>query len=660
MREKPYLKSIFLLIAVIIAAAGCYLLSFHYDNKYTAKSAISQGGWTYISKESLSNPIYLVDGWELYPDKLLTPEQLVNEQNPLDTFVGEFLNISPLHGNRSPYGLSTWRLRIHYDGEDTVGTILLPEVFCSFKLYINGVEQASQGSVSPYQPQIKDTVVSFPLLTENEIVIQTANYTHYYSGVTYPPVFGTVEAVTMHTNIRLMFYGILCFGTLTAALFSIAFWASGSKRRDPMALLFGTMALGFAIWVSYPFTRLIGAPLIRPLYALEDAAFLLIIWCALRIVLHLCGLANIRLGQRLSSFAVSMLLVGVVIPLLILPAIPEYVALYGKLITAYRLLSSLLIAGLALYGGLKRRANSGWTLCGAGFFAAGLLAGALTVHSFEPAQFGWLEEYGALGLVICFGILMIQRNFLIVKENITLNEHLQVEVERKTHDLGLLISERDDLISKFLHDMKSPAAFMLSYVHMVRQNNVELDEQTLSQLKIIEEKCADLGDRIRQVQQYTVENPLITPHQEIDLCELLRDFYTFSKPDVEMDGQNFLLKLLSNPCRVLADSDKLERMLQNLIYNAVTYTPPDGEICLLLTSDDENAFLSVQDTGGGIKPDVLPHIFDRFYTTRAEDGGSGLGLYIVRTIAREHGGDVSVRSHYGIGTDFTVWIPLVQ
>lgn len=671
MKQKTWIRSILLLAVTVMVAAGLFVLLFHYDNKYTGRSTISQEGWTFVSEKGIYDPAYLVDGWELYPDALLTPEELAagdqrmagglrpaDGLRPIRTFVGEYLNLAPLHDDGSPYGEATWRLRIRYDGPAMTGTLLLPEVFCAFRLYVNGEELASQGSIDPYRPLVQDTVASFPLLPENEIVVQTANYSHYYSGVTYPPVLGATQTMWTYTVVRLVFYGFLCFGTLAAALFSIAFWLGGGWRRDRVALLFGALAAGFAVWVSYPFSRLLGIPLIRPLYALEDASFLLVLWCTLRIALHLCKLARTRWGRHLSALSFAMLLVSILVPLLVLPTVPGYAAVYGVLITLYELLASLTLAGLALYGSFKMCGSGSWMLCGAGFLATGLLAGALTVYSFEPAQFGWFEEYGAFALVVCFGILMVQRSFGMVRENRILNEHLQEEVARKTREMGVLVSERDDLISKFLHDLKSPTAVMNAYAHMVRQNNIALDENTRSQLAVIEEKCADLGDRVRQVQQYTVENPLITPHKDVELCTLLQDFYTFSKPDVEMDGQNFRLELPDSPCRVSADSDKLERMLQNLIYNAVAYTPADGEIRLVLTRDDENAYLSVQDTGSGIEPDVLPHIFERFYTTRAEDGGSGLGLYIVRTIAREHGGEVSVQSHLGKGTNFIVRLPL--
>lgn len=661
MKEKSLPKSVLLLAATLLVAGGLFALLFRVDNKYTGRGAVAQDGWTALAEKELHSPVYLVDGWELYPDVLLSPPQLGSGGvHPTATFVGQYLNLAPLHRDASPYGVSTWRLRIRYDGPAVTATLVLPEVFCSFRLFVNGQELAAKGSLDPYRPLVQDTAVSFPLLAENEIVVQTANYSHYYSGVTYPPILGTTQAVWRTTGVRLVFYGFLSFATLAAALFSMAFWLGGGWRRDRVVVLFGALAASFAVWTAYPFARLLGVSLVGLFYALEDAAFLLILWCTLAIALHLCGLAHTRWGRRLSAFALAMLPVGILVPLAVLPAAPGYAPLYGVLVTAYELLASLALAGLALYGSLKKGAGAGWMLWGAGFLGAGLLAGALTVYSFEPAQLGWFEEYGAFGLVLCFGVLIVRRSFALVEENRTLSHHLQEEVERKTRELGLLAGERDDLIAKFLHDMKSPAAVMRSYAHMVRQNNVALDAGTRQQLERIEEKCADLGDRVRQAQLYTAENPLITPHKAVELGAFLGEFYTFSRPDVEMDGQNLLLELPDEPCWVLADQDKLERLLENLVYNAVAHTGAGGEIRLKLSRDDENAYLVVKDNGSGIPPQVLPHIFQRFYTTRGEEGGSGLGLYIVRTIAREHGGQVSVRSQPGAGAEFTVWLPLLE
>lgn len=661
MRQKNWFKSLLFIATATLAAALFFLFIFTTDNKYTARLPVSQENDTILSENNLSRPLYLADGWELWPDALLTPEQISAEDSgAIKTFVGEYLNLSPLHNHLSPYGTSTWRLRIRYDGSTTDAVLLLPEVFCAFRLYINGSLIAEQGSIEPYHPRVQDTMVSFPLLPENEIVLQTANFSHYYSGLTYPPVLGSAQAVGTYLGGRLLFYGFLCFGALVAALFSVAHWLGTKEKRDPVALLFGTLALGFSAWVSYPFSRFLGVTAIRPLYAMEDAASLLVLWCALSITLRLCKVSLSNWAKLLSRFACSMILVGILIPLFILPAFPAYGLLYGKLITGYRLFAAGALTALTFYGSLQGREGSGWMLCGATLYGVGLLSGVLTVSSFEPARFGWMEEYGAFALVICFGVLMVGRSYAMLRENLRLNENLQREVAEKTHSLTMMVNERESLISRFLHDMKSPAAFMLSYSRMVRQNNVLLDEKTQEQLTVIEEKCSALTDRVLQVQRFTSENPLITQQTELELVAFLEEFYRFNKPDVEMDGQNFLLHIQKGECLIRGNRDKLNRLLQNLIYNAVNATPPGGDICITLTWDDEMARLRVEDTGCGISPEVLPRIFDQFFTTHSDDGGTGMGLYIVRTIAQEHGGAIDVESLPGKGTAFLVRLPLVR
>ena len=112
------------------------------------------------------------------------------------------------------------------------------------------------------------------------------------------------------------------------------------------------------------------------------------------------------------------------------------------------------------------------------------------------------------------------------------------------------------------------------------------------------------------------------------------------------------------------DRDQLQQLLLNLVENAIKYTPPGGTITLSLRNAEGQAVLEVCDTGIGIPPDDLPHIFDRFYrvdkarSRRCE--GAGLGLAIVRSIAASHGGTVLVVSTPGEGTTFTVQLPLTS
>jgi two-component system, OmpR family, sensor kinase len=115
---------------------------------------------------------------------------------------------------------------------------------------------------------------------------------------------------------------------------------------------------------------------------------------------------------------------------------------------------------------------------------------------------------------------------------------------------------------------------------------------------------------------------------------------------------------------VCADQDRVKQVLVNLIGNAITYTPAGGEVTVGVGKVENRARISVSDTGPGIPPEDLPHIFERFYRgeksrTRQKDGkGFGLGLSIAYWIIRNHGGEIVVDSTVGKGTTFYVWLPL--
>jgi two-component system sensor histidine kinase ResE len=113
---------------------------------------------------------------------------------------------------------------------------------------------------------------------------------------------------------------------------------------------------------------------------------------------------------------------------------------------------------------------------------------------------------------------------------------------------------------------------------------------------------------------------------------------------------------------IYADRTQIERMLSNLLGNAIKYTPPGGAVKVKLNCQDDHVKLIVEDTGVGIAPDHLPHIFDRFYRVPSADPekGLGLGLSFVAWIVKAHGGTVDVQSELDKGTRFIVTLPAEQ
>lgn len=150
--------------------------------------------------------------------------------------------------------------------------------------------------------------------------------------------------------------------------------------------------------------------------------------------------------------------------------------------------------------------------------------------------------------------------------------------------------------------------------------------------------------------------------ERFDLRDVLEEALEAARPMAEAAGLKLLASLPAQSAPVHGSHQALLMMAGNLLSNAVKYTPDSGRVELALCLEGGQAELTVSDSGIGIAPEHLPQIFDRFYRVdRArtrQQGGSGLGLAIVRDVARAHGGVVTVRSTPGVGSCFSVRLPL--
>lgn len=158
--------------------------------------------------------------------------------------------------------------------------------------------------------------------------------------------------------------------------------------------------------------------------------------------------------------------------------------------------------------------------------------------------------------------------------------------------------------------------------------------------------------------------------QLVDLDSLLLEVFRQYRPAGEGKGDEkpargprLLLQHII-PAKVYGDADQLKQVLVALLDNALKYTPYEGCVSLSLTTDNGYATVRVSDTGIGIMPEDVPHIFERFYRAdhaRSRNrGGSGLGLAIVQGIVREHQGSIEVESTPGQGSTFAVRLPVVR
>lgn len=652
MQQHSHKNKIVLAVALLLAV-GLYWVLFQTDNKYTA--ALPSGYGYAVLQADTDVPAFLVDGWEYYPGQLLEPEDFASGVTPQKyTFIGEHAHFSD--DLNTPYGTATYRLTLVNHGPAQQLVLYLPELLSAGRVYLNGQLVGEQGEIAPYAPRIMDGLYSFFLEDSVEIIVQCANYSHYYSGMYYAGAVGTMQSMVQMLTIRSAIYGFLCFSALTLALLYLGQWICARDRR---LRWMGFLSLAYALRVCYPFLRLLGVPTVRLLYGLEDVCGNVVLLCTLLLAGDLAGAVSRWYHRKLAVFAsVLLCVVSLVFPIFVLPYVPYFINIYGLILFLWKLAVAaylLILAGRTC----KLQYLSSCCLLGtAVFFALSLVVSVVLANRLEPIYGPWPEEYGGFALVAGFAAMIVQSNLRMLRENRRLTLHLQEEVDRKTHSMELLLQERRELLASVLHDLKNPLSALCSYAELVRRGGVSLDQETEHYLDALGERAGTVRERLNQLQNFSRRERGLAETQTIDLNGFLQDFYAANCPDIELSGVDFLLQLPEQQVFVRGSEERLRIALENLCYNALSFTASDGSIGLSLSVERQWAVLSVTDTGCGIAAEDLPHIFERGYTKREDFGGEGLGLFLVRAIALEHGGSVAASSQQGEGSTLTMRIPI--
>jgi two-component system OmpR family sensor kinase len=237
--------------------------------------------------------------------------------------------------------------------------------------------------------------------------------------------------------------------------------------------------------------------------------------------------------------------------------------------------------------------------------------------------------------------------------------------ELETRDAALRTSDalRRQMMADVSHELKTPLTAMRGYIETLRMPEVVLDadrrnryfETIDRETRRLERIVKDLLDLARYE-----HGAVVLQRRLFDIERLFQNVARRHERDAHTKGVAIRIHVDAHADQVVADPDRIEQAIENLVGNALRHTPAGGTITLSATQADSVARLSVSDTGAGITPEHLPHVFERFYkvdTARAaESTGSGLGLSITKAIVERHGGTISVTSQPG-HTIFTVVLP---
>jgi len=221
-----------------------------------------------------------------------------------------------------------------------------------------------------------------------------------------------------------------------------------------------------------------------------------------------------------------------------------------------------------------------------------------------------------------------------------------------------------DFLAGVSHDLKTPLAILQGYANALADGAASDDASRLRALSGIQRETERMARLIAALLELARLQSGLVPFKPVavDLAALARRVLADLSPQAQEKGLHFVDALPAGMPAIQADPTQIERVLLNLLDNAVRFTPQGGAITVGGSSEQgDRVSVWVQDTGPGIPPEALPHVFDRFYQVDAARPpgrrGSGLGLTIAREIVNRHGGDIQAESQPGQGARFTLTLP---
>jgi len=221
-----------------------------------------------------------------------------------------------------------------------------------------------------------------------------------------------------------------------------------------------------------------------------------------------------------------------------------------------------------------------------------------------------------------------------------------------------------DLISNVSHELRTPIASIKLLAETLingADQDKEVHTEFLQKIDVEAEKLAQMVSELRDISRMDNHEPSLSKGLT-DVCQLIEQAVGRVEPQAEKRNIKIIKRYNDKLPEVIMDSNRIESVLINLIYNAVKFTEPGGMITVEANADEKDVCVSVADTGIGIPRNELKRIFERFYKvdkSRSSEG-SGLGLTISRHIVSAHGGKIWAESEEGKGSTFCFTLPLPE
>lgn len=260
---------------------------------------------------------------------------------------------------------------------------------------------------------------------------------------------------------------------------------------------------------------------------------------------------------------------------------------------------------------------------------------------------------------------ILPENILQEEENVNFQQ-LGERIQKNVSEIDMMKEMEDyrkEYIGNVSHELKTPLFSIQGYVETLKDGAVEnlnIRDKYLERIGNSVERLLNIVTDLDQISKYEAAEISIN-YSVFDINALTKEIFDLLEIDAQKKSAKLVLQTSQTAIMVRADKQKISQVLTNLISNAIHYSNREEALIKVITkTEQEKVKIIVQDNGMGIKPEVLPRIFERFYRVETsrnrKDGGSGLGLAIVKHILEAHHQSITVESKYLEGTLFTFYL----
>jgi PAS domain S-box-containing protein len=281
----------------------------------------------------------------------------------------------------------------------------------------------------------------------------------------------------------------------------------------------------------------------------------------------------------------------------------------------------------------------------------GRIIGTLEVQAYESAAFN-RDHVVSLEMASNLAAVAIENVRLL---EIEANARREAEIANRS---------KDEFLAVLSHELRTPLNSMFGWVRMLSTGQLDA-EKTRRAVEVIERNInlqTKLIEDILDVSRI-ISGKIRLENRQFDFLPLIKSVTEVAQPTAETKNVELVTEFDSEACILQGDAERLQQVVNNLLTNAIKFTPSGGKIVVKLDCNETRAQLKIIDSGVGIEPEFLPFVFDRFRqadsSSKRKHGGLGLGLAIVKHLVEMHGGEVFAESAgVGKGATFTIRLPM--